>query len=144
MTALPPDVDALVRGALTAELGSGVTVMTLMPDDWARRLPLVVARTLPGTAAVDPRGVVAALVDLQIFAAARPQASEIARRAWRGLYDACMRQHAEADAGGYLSHFSDGSTLPAELRTGVPPAPDAATFRFQATVRLTARPASTP
>ncbi|KDN84377.1 hypothetical protein [Kitasatospora cheerisanensis] len=142
MTALPPDVDALVRGALAAELGPGVTVMTLMPDDWAARLPLVVARALPA-AAVDPRGVIAAVVDLQALAADRTEASALARRAWRGLYDACVRQHAESDAGGYLSHFGAGGSSPAELRTGTP-GPDAQSFRFQATVRLTARPTPTP
>ncbi|KDN83473.1 hypothetical protein [Kitasatospora cheerisanensis] len=145
MTALPPDVDRLVRGALTAELGPAVTVMTLMPDTWAQIVaagPLVIARSLPGAAAIDPRGVITAVIDLQALAADRDLAAETGRRAWRALYDACVRQWADQDAGGWLSHFSSG-TLPAELRAGSPP-PDAQSFRFQSTVRLTARPTPTP
>lgn len=145
MTALPPDVDALVRSALAADLGPAVTVMTLMPDTWAQIVsagPLVIARSLPGAAAIDPRGIVTAVIDLQALAADRDLASEISRRAWRALYDACARQWTDPAAGGHLSHFSSG-TLPAELRAGAP-GPDAQSFRFQATIRLTARPTPTP
>ncbi|MFF1792662.1 hypothetical protein ACFVXQ_00215 [Kitasatospora sp. NPDC058263] len=143
MTAPLPDVDTLVRGALTAALGADATVMSLMPDDWAARLPLVVARRVPGAGAVDPRGLDAAIVDVQALAADRDQASLLARRAVAALYDACVQQYAAGAGSGHLSHFSGSGTGPAEIRTGLP-APDAALFRFGATVRVTARPSPAP
>ncbi|MER5350583.1 hypothetical protein ABT093_09655 [Kitasatospora sp. NPDC002551] len=142
-TAPLPDIDILVREALTSVFGADATVMTLIPDDWAARLDLVVARRVPGAGAIDPRGLDAAIVDIQSLSADRATASTLCRRAVAGLYDACTRQFASPAAGGYLSHFSSVGGGPAELRIGLP-APDASTFRFQATVRLTARPTPVP
>ncbi|MFB7672946.1 hypothetical protein ACFC26_16210 [Kitasatospora purpeofusca] len=143
MTAPLPDTDRLVREALAAAIGTDATVMTLMPDDWAARLPLVVARRVPGAGAVDPRGLDAAIVDIQTLAADRDQASALCRRAAAALYDACVAQFTSPAAAGYLSHFSNVGSGAAELRIGLP-APDGGAFRFQATVRLTARPLPAP
>ncbi len=137
MSAVLPDTDALVRGALTAAL-PGTQVFTLWPDDWASRLPLVTARRVGG-AAVDPRGLDAAVIDVQCAAADRNAASLLARQARAALFDACTAQYRDVAAGGYLSHFGDEAAGPAEIRTGTPAA-SPGLFRFQATYRVTARP----
>ncbi|GAA1160923.1 hypothetical protein F4556_005184 [Kitasatospora gansuensis] len=139
MTVPLPDTDALVRGALAAGLAAtGAQVFTLWPDDWTSWLPLVVARRVGGSA-VDPRGLDAAVIDVQCAAADRSAASLLARQAGAALFDACTAQWPDPAAGGYLSHFGDDVSGPAEIRTGSPAAgPDM--FRFQATYRVTARP----
>ena len=129
-----PDVDELVTDALRAGL-PGVTVRVLWPNDWAERLPLVVARRVAG-AAVDPVGLDAAVVDVQVAAPTRREASALARTARTVLLVACRAQFRGTD--GYLSHGEDVSG-PFELRTGQPDSgPDL--YRFQATYRITARP----
>lgn len=138
MTPLLPDADELVRAALAAGLPAGTSVFTLWPDDWANRLPLVVAHRVAG-AAPDPRGLDAALIDLQCAAVDRRAAHRLARQARAVLFDACAAQFSHPDADGYLSHFGTESAGPAEIRDNRPvPGPDL--FRFQATYRITARP----
>lgn len=139
MTQVLPDLDALVREALTAGLPDA-SVWTLWPDDWAHHLPLVVARRLPGAAADDPRFLDRALVDVQSCAADRSTASLLARRARAVLWDACERQFASSSSGGYLSRLVDEFGGPAELRADDGIA-HADVFRFQATYSLQARPA---
>ncbi|ANZ19951.1 hypothetical protein ACH4YO_19220 [Streptomyces noursei] len=129
-----PDVDALVVDALRTGL-SGATVRVVWPEDWADRLPLVVARRVPGGSS-NPLGVDVALIDVQCAAPDRRDASRLARTARVALAEACRDQFRGAD--GYLSRFEDVSG-PAEIRVGEPAAgPDL--FRFQATYRVTARP----
>ncbi|UQA94929.1 phage tail termination protein [Streptomyces halobius] len=129
-----PDVDALVGDALRHGL-SAATVRVAWPDDWADRLPLVVARRVPGGSS-NPLGIDVALIDVQAAAMDRREASRLARVARVVLADACRGQYRGTD--GYLSRFEDVSG-PAEIRTGEPTAgPDL--FRFQATYRVTARP----
>ncbi|UQA92864.1 phage tail termination protein [Streptomyces halobius] len=129
-----PDVDALVVDALREGL-SGATVRVAWPDDWADRLPLIVARRVPGGSS-NPLGIDVALIDVQAAATDRREASRLARVARVVLADACRGQCRGTD--GYLSRFADVSG-PAEIRTGEPTAgPDL--FRFQATYRVTARP----
>ncbi|MYT30469.1 MULTISPECIES: hypothetical protein [unclassified Streptomyces] len=139
MTPVLPDIDELVRAALTAELPQA-KVFTLWPDDWAEHLPLVVARRVAG-AAPDPRGLDAALIDVQAAAGDRRAAHYLARQARAVLFDACAAQFSYTDAGGYLSHFQGETSGPAEIRDSHP-TPGTDLFRFQATYRLTARPAS--
>ncbi|MFI9076061.1 hypothetical protein ACIGW8_06085 [Streptomyces sioyaensis] len=129
-----PDVDALVVEALRDGL-SGATVRVAWPADWADRLPLVVARRVPGGSS-SPFGIDVALIDVQAAATDRREASRLARVARVVLADACLKQRQGTD--GYLNRFED-VTGPAEIRTGEPTAgPDL--FRFQATYRVTARP----
>ncbi|AUG87143.1 hypothetical protein HOS58_gp11 [Streptomyces phage Attoomi] len=129
-----PDVDGLVVAALADGL-KDATVRVAVPEDWPDRLPLVVARRVPGGSA-DARGIDVALVDVQTLAQDRREASRLARVARVVLADACRSQFRGPD--GYLSRFNDVSG-PAEIRTGEPAAgPDL--FRFQATYRVTARP----
>lgn len=138
MTPVLPDVDELVRAALTGALPAGTTVVTLWPDDWATRLPLVVARRVAG-AAPDPRGLDAAVIDVQCAATDRRAAHRLARQVRTALFDACAAQFAHPEADGYLSRFIAESAGPAEIRDNRPvPGPDL--FRFQATYRITARP----
>lgn len=141
MTAVLPDLDTLVREALTAALPDA-SVFTLWPDDWASRLPLVVARRVAG-AADDPRFLDRGLMDVTTCAADRGAASLLARRARAALWDACTAQFASAAAGGYLSRFADEFEGPAELRTGNDALLHANVFRFQATYSIQARPART-
>ncbi|MER7984226.1 hypothetical protein ABTY53_01270 [Streptomyces noursei] len=127
-------MDALVIDALRQGL-SGATVRVVWPDGWADRLPLVVARRVPGGTA-NPQGIDVALIDVQCAAPDRRGASRLARTARVVLAEACRAQFRGAD--GYLSRFEDVSG-PAEIRVGAPQAgPDL--FRFQATYRVTARP----
>lgn len=139
MTAVLPDVDTLVRGVLAAGL-DGAQVFNLWPDDWYARMPLVVARRTPGSAAIDPRFLDAATVDVQTCAADRAAASLLARQARRALWDACTAQFADDTAGGYLSSFQEISG-PAELRTGNDAVVHTDVFRIQATYLVQARPA---
>lgn len=139
MTQVLPDLDILVREALTAALPDA-SVWTLWPGDWAARLPLVVARRVSG-GAPDPRFLDAALVDVQVCAADRTAASLLARRARAALWDACERQFASEAAGGYLSRFADEFGGPAELRTGDDAVLHTDVWRFQATYSIQARPA---
>nr|WSZ97274.1 hypothetical protein OH820_17860 [Streptomyces sp. NBC_00857] len=141
MTPVLPDIDELVRAALTVELPQA-HVFTLWPDDWVERLPLVVARRVAG-AAPDPRGLDAALIDVQCASADRRAAHRLARQARVVLFDACAAQFTHPDADGYLSRFTAETSGPAELRDPHP-APGADLFRFQATYRITARPLPTP
>ncbi|MEU7639877.1 hypothetical protein AB0C11_27930 [Streptomyces sp. NPDC039016] len=136
MTTVLPDTDELVRAALAAGLPTA-NVFTLWPDDWAARLPLVVARRVAG-AAPDPRGLDAALIDVQAAADDRRAAHHLARQARAVLFDACADQFMHADADGYLSHFRGETAGPAEIRDNRP-APGADFFRFQATYQITAR-----
>ncbi|WP_309248669.1 hypothetical protein [Streptomyces sp. MNP-20] len=129
-----PDVDGLVTAALRQGL-SGATVRVMWPQDWADRLPLVVAARVPG-GTTDARGLDVALVDVQAVATDRREASRLARVARVVLADACRAQYRGPD--GYLSRFADVSG-PAEIRTGAP-SPGPELFRFQATYRVTARP----
>lgn len=138
MTQVLPDLDILVRAALTAGLPDA-SVWTLWPDDWAARLPLVVARRVSG-GADDPRFLDRALIDVQTCAADRTAASLLARRARAVLWDACANQFASTAAGGYLSRVVDEFGGPAELRTGNDALSHADAFRFQATYSLQARP----
>ncbi|AJT67444.2 hypothetical protein T261_5828 [Streptomyces lydicus] len=140
MTAVLPDMDELVRAALTAGLPQA-NVFTLWPDDWAQRLPLVVARRVAG-AAPEPRGLDAALIDVQTAATDRRAAHRLARQARVVLFDACAAQFADAEAEGYLSRFRAETSGPAEIRD-THPTPGADLFRFQATYRITARPLPT-
>ncbi|MFF2808639.1 hypothetical protein ACFVT2_15980 [Streptomyces sp. NPDC058000] len=129
-----PDMDALVTDALRAGL-SGATVRVLWPDDWADRLPLIVARRVLGGSS-NPLGIDMALIDVQCAAPDRRDASRLARTARVALAEACRAQFRGAD--GYLIRFEDVSG-PAEIRVGQPqPCPHL--FRFQATYRVTARP----
>ncbi|KIZ17330.1 hypothetical protein [Streptomyces natalensis] len=129
-----PDVDALVVDAFRDGL-SGATIRVAWPEDWTDRLPLVVARRVPGGSS-NPLGIDVALIDVQAAATDRREASRLARVARVVLADACLKQWQGPD--GYLSRFED-VTGPAEIRTGEPTAgPDL--FRFQATYRVTARP----
>ncbi|MFI9082339.1 hypothetical protein ACIGW8_39095 [Streptomyces sioyaensis] len=122
-------VDALREGL------SGATVRVMWPDVWPDRLPLVVARRVPGGSS-NPLGIDVALIDVQAAATDRREASRLARVARVVLADACLRQRQGSD--GFLSRFED-VTGPAEIRAGEPTAgPDL--FRFQATYRVTARP----
>ncbi|MDG4857358.1 hypothetical protein P8605_04165 [Streptomyces sp. T-3] len=138
MTTVLPDVDELVRAALTAGLPSGTSVFTLWPDDWPQRLPLVVARRVAG-AALDPRGLDAAVVDVQCAAPDRRTAHRLARQVRAVLFDACAAQFTYPEAEGYLSRFAAEPSGPAEIRDTFP-TPGADLFRFQATYRITARP----
>ncbi|MFE0187739.1 hypothetical protein [Streptomyces sp. NPDC058989] len=127
-------MDALVVDALRDGL-SGATVRVAWPDDWADRLPLVVARRVPGGSS-NPLGIDVALIDVQAAATDRREASRLARVARVVLANACLKQRQGAD--GYLSRFED-VTGPVEIRTGEPTAgPDL--FRFQATYRVICRP----
>jgi len=135
-----PDLDVLVREALTAALPDA-SVWSLWPEDWAARLPLVVAHRIPGGGAPDPRFLDGALVDVQTCAADRDAASLLARRARAALWDACEAQFASAAAGGYLSRFASEFGGPTELRTGDDAVLAADAFRFQATYSIQARPA---
>ncbi|MBA0054295.1 hypothetical protein E0L36_26620 [Streptomyces sp. AJS327] len=130
-----PDVDALVTDALRSGLpGANVRVLW-PPDGWEDLLPLVVASRVSG-AAVDPRGIDVALVDVQCAARTRREANALARTARVVLASTCRAQFRGAD--GYLTRFQEVAG-PAELRVGEPEAgPDL--FRFQATYRVTARP----
>lgn len=137
MTPVLPDIDELVRAALAAGLPQA-HVLTLWPDDWGQRLPLVVARRVAG-AAPDPRGLDLALIDVQTAATDRRIAHRLARQARTVLFDACTAQFTHPEAEGYLSHFGAETSGPAEIRDAHP-TPGADLFRFQATYRITARP----
>ncbi|WP_431781704.1 hypothetical protein [Streptomyces chumphonensis] len=143
MTPVLPDVDALIRKALTAALPGAATV-TLWPDDWYERLPLVVARVASGSLP-DPRFLGSSIVDVQACARERSAASLLARQAVAGLFDACRAQFADEEAGGYLSYFdAAASQTPSELRTGSTAVMHTDTFRFQATCVVQARPLRAP
>ncbi len=141
MTPVLPDADELVRLALAAGLAErGVTasVWTLWPDDWYTQMPLVVARRVPGGAAPDPRGIDSAAITLTGCASTRAAASRLARQARTALFDQCVDQFADADAGGYLSSFGEDSA-PAEDRTPGPVLHTDA-FRFTGTFHVITRP----
>lgn len=141
MTRVLPDADELVRLAVAAgltELGVTASVWTLWPDDWYSRMPLVVARRVPGGAAPDPRGVDAATITLTGCAPTRGAASLLARQARTALFDQCIDQFADIEAGGYLSSFDEDSA-PAEDRTPGPVLHTDA-FRFTGTFRVITRP----
>ncbi|MFD7101932.1 hypothetical protein [Streptomyces celluloflavus] len=143
MTPVLPDADTLVRLALTAglaERGITASVWTLWPDDWYTRMPLVVARRVPGGAAPDPRGLDSATITLTACASTRTAASLLARQVRALLFDRCADQFAAVEAGGYLSSFGEDSA-PVEDRT---PGPTLHTdvYRFTGTFRVTTRPLS--
>ena len=141
MTLVLPDADMLVRKALVAGYaGRGITatVWNLWPDDWYEQRPLVVARRVISGPASDPRFLDAAIVAVTTCASDRTAASLLARQTRAVLWDACVAQFSDAEAGGYLSHFFE-SSAPAEDRSDGPVLHSDA-FRFTATYRLTTRP----
>jgi hypothetical protein len=138
MTPLMPDVDDLVRKAYTAAL-PGVTVVTVWPSDWAQQLPLLVARKVPGSAAVDPRGLDRSTISVTTCAATRGEASLLARQARKELFDACTAQFADEEAGGYLSHFNE-LVGPFWQRAGDSALNHSGVYRFEATYQVTSRP----
>jgi len=132
-----PDVDRLVTDALRSFL-PGVTVMVLLPTDWQARLPLVVASQVPGGTA-DYRGVARVTVDIQALAATRRDASELGRRAYSALAEACAVRYSTSE--GYLGAFYDVSGLPTEVRAASPADDPHTVFRFQGTCQVVVRPA---
>lgn len=138
MTPVLPDVDELVRLAFTAAF-PGVTAVTLWPGDWADRMPLLVARKVPGAAAVDPRGLDLSTISVTTCAAEKTEASLLARQARRALFDACLAQFGDAEAGGYLSHF-DELTSPFLQRSGDAALSHSGVYRYEATYTVTTRP----
>lgn len=144
MTPVLPDTDELVRLALAAGFTSRdieASVWTLWPDDWYERTaisPLVIARRVPGGPAPDPRFLDAAIITVTTCARERTVSSLLARQARSVLYDQCVAQYRDTDAGGYLSAFFE-SSAPAEDRSpGAVLHTDA--FRFTGTYRITTRP----
>lgn len=141
MTHVLPDTDTLVRTALTTyytDRGITASVWNLWPDDWYERRPLTIIRRVPGGPAPDPRFLDAAIVSVTCCAANRTAASLLARQTRVALFDACVDQYRDEEAGGYLSHFFE-SSAPAEDRS---PGPQLHTdaFRFTGTYRITTRP----
>ncbi|QPB09770.1 hypothetical protein CPT_Shady_009 [Streptomyces phage Shady] len=127
-----PDVEALTLKALSGRL-TGARVAVDYPADWDTASPLVVAHRVGG-AALDARFLDRALMDVQVWAPDRREASRIAREVRAILFDAC--RSAVSDAEGYLSDFREvtGPWSPG-------PGDHANLSRFIATYQLTARPA---
>ncbi|WP_405944755.1 hypothetical protein [Streptomyces sp. NBC_00932] len=138
MTPVLPDPDELVRLAYTAAM-TDVTVVNLIPGDWADRLPLLVARKVAGAAAIDARGLDLSTIAVTAIASTRAAASLMARQARAALRDACLEQFTDEDAGGYLSHFSE-LVSPFLQRSGDAALTHAGVFQFEATYQVTTRP----
>ncbi len=129
-----PDLDALVSAALrAADLGASVYV--LMPERVAEHVPTLLVRHVAGGAATR-LGTVVGMVSLQALAPTRREASELARRAVSALIRAARAQFAHG--GAHLGTVTYATGAPIEVRTGSP-APDPGRFRFQTTLRVTAR-----
>ncbi|MGW0929556.1 phage tail termination protein [Streptomyces sp. NPDC002644] len=131
-TPILPDVDALVTKALRARL-TGVRVAVDIPADWDASSALVVAHRVGG-AAVDPRFLDRALIDVQVFEPDRNDASALARRARAALLAACQTQFS--DGTGSLSGFRE---ITGPWSSG--PETHANISRFIATYEVMARPA---
>ncbi|GGX98565.1 hypothetical protein [Streptomyces fructofermentans] len=138
MTPLLPDVDHLVRAAYEAEFPDA-TVVNAWPSDWAAHLPLLVARKVPGSAAVDVRGLDRSTISVTVCADSRAEASLMARHARRALFDACTAQFADVEAGGYLSHFTE-LVGPFWQRAGDAALTHSGSYRYEATYQVTTRP----
>lgn len=133
MTYLTPDLDALVASALrAADLGATV-VVNRPPGTIAEHVPLVVARQTPGGSATTHRSVTG-LVNVQVFAADRREASQLARSVVAALVDAARDRFSTPD--GYLNRVSTPGGAPVEL----PDADrDSAYYRFSVSCRVSAR-----
>lgn len=129
-----PDADAILVAAVRAAV-PGVNLGTQIPDDLLDRLPFVVARRFGG-AAVDPRFLDRATVDVQTWAGSRKGAYDLAAEIRTGLRDSALNQITYP--AGYIVRFRE-SSAPAEIRD----AEQAGNvWRFVATYSLFMRPAS--
>lgn len=138
MTPVLPDADTLVRLAYAAAFPDA-TVVNMWPGNWADRMPLLVARKVPGAAAVDPRGLDRSTISVTVCAADREAASLMARQARTALFDACVSQFSDAGAGGYLSHFAE-LVGPFWQRLGDAALNHSGVYRYEATYQVTTRP----
>ncbi|MFM9595758.1 hypothetical protein ACKI1J_24140 [Streptomyces scabiei] len=138
MTPVLPDADTLVRRMYEAAFPDA-TVVNQWPSDWADRLPLLVARKVPGAGAVDPRGLDRSTISVTVCAADRAAASLMARQARTALFDACVAQFADTEAGGYLSHFTE-LVGPFWQRAGDASLNHSGVYRYEATYQVTSRP----
>ena len=138
MTPVLPDTDELVRTAYQAAFPDA-TVVNVWPSDWAARLPLLVARKVPGSGAVDPRGLDRSTISVTACTGERASASLLARQARTALYDACVAQFANTGAGGYLSHFTE-LVGPFWQRSGDQALSHSGVYRYEATYQVTTRP----
>ena len=129
-----PDLDALVLAALRAS-DLGVPASVLMPQGDAEHVPRVIARQVSGGSGTR-LGTVVGIVDLQALDTTRAGASSLARRAVAALMDAARAQFSHG--GAHLGTATLAAGGPTEIRTG-DPAPDPSLFRFQTTLRVTAR-----
>ncbi|MFJ4701958.1 hypothetical protein ACIP5N_27735 [Streptomyces sp. NPDC088768] len=127
-----PDVEALALSALRAAL-PGVRFVVDVPADWDAASSLVAVHRVGG-AAIDPRYVDRALLDVQCFGTNRRAASLLARTVRAALLDACRTQTATDE--GSLSGFSEvtGPWCTGPDETGT-------LTRFIATYQVLARPA---
>lgn len=139
MSELPtlPDEDFLLVEILATITPDGTSIGTQMPDHVLNDLPFVAAHAFGGPD-VDDRFLTRATVTVDVWAATRKAASDIARGIRTGLRDAVRNQTVYDN--GHLSR-RDVISAPSELRT-----PERAdnVWRFNATYSLVLRPASTP
>jgi hypothetical protein len=134
---LLPYADALVTGIVRAAL-PGVEVGTLVPADlYPAPRPFVLAHRVGG-AAIDPRFLDSATVDVQAFAPTRRGAADLAEVVRVALFDAWRVQLVTPD--GHLASFREIAG-PAELRTANQPD---SLYRFQATYAVSIRPPRPP
>lgn len=128
-----PVVDTLLMEQLRPAL-PGVGVGTLVPGDITDRLPYVVARTHGGDSR-NPRFVFRATVQVDAYAAGRPDAGALAEQARLALHMAWLNQTVTTS--GSFARF-DVTSWPSEYRD--PDAPSGMS-RFTGTYALTVRPA---
>ncbi|MGW2089672.1 phage tail termination protein [Streptomyces sp. NPDC001880] len=140
MTPTPvlPDAGELVRLALAAAYPDDVTVVSAMPGTWADSLPLLCARVVPGSGAVDIRGLGMVTIAVTAVAADRSAASLLARRAGPALRDACKAQFTAED--GYLSRYVAELVAPFWQRGGDAALNHSGVYRYECTHQVTTRP----
>ena len=129
-----PDADALVLSVIRAAIPT-IKLGTQIPDNLLTNLPYATARRFGG-AAVDPRFLDRASVDVQTWGASRKAASDLAYDIREAFRAAAANQTVYTL--GHIARYRENAA-PTELRTT-----DQAdnVWRFQASYSLFLRPAS--
>ncbi len=86
------DVDQLLRDILTTALPEEVTVVEYLPADWTDLYPIVVARKLPGGAAVAMGLLERALCQVDVYDDDKTDALNLAQSCRTALYEAWRTQ----------------------------------------------------
>ena len=116
-------VDALLMDILRDALPEDVTVVEVLPADWAGDYPVVVACRLPGGAAVHPEFLDRALCQVDVYHDDRTGALELAGSCRTALYEAW--KHQTVFPHGSVSQYSE-TAAPAAL--AIPNQPAGETF----------------